>query len=93
MRNKIIMIFVIVIAFLGGLVISKGLDIVQPYLWTKGSSTSQPNEPGIINYPRSTNQQYPPSGGGMMFSPMNPNYNPQYDWYTPPKNNGGYWCW
>lgn len=93
MIKKFILIFVILIVFLGGMFISKGLDIIQPSIWTKSSSVYDSSDLEPINSPQTTTQQYAPRGGGMMVCPTNPNYNPQYEWYTPPKNGGGYWCW
>lgn len=73
--------------------ISKGLDIIQPSNWTKSSSIYDSSDLEPINFPQTTIQQYAPRGGGVMCSPINPNYDPQYEWYTPPNNGGGYWCW
>lgn len=79
--------------FVTGLFLSKAF--AAPRLWqlapTAGSFQAQPNS--------DTRQPAKPDMSGSWYSPMNPNYQPQYYWYNSPRNDGwnnayrDWWCW
>lgn len=95
MNNKIIIVFLVLLAFLGGIFIPKAIALLRPAVWSQSLPATQPSDPVTKNSGSS------PTGGngtgGMWYSPMNPNYNPRFDWYTLPKdqceNDRNDWCW
>ena len=102
MKSKIIVILVVIMAFLSGMFIPKSiamLAMLRPSVWTQSLPAAQPSEPVTKNNSQpSSNVENGAGGGGMWYSPMKPNYNPQFDWYTLPKDQcendrNDDWCW
>ena len=97
MKNKILIILVVLLAFLGGMFTPKGIAMFRPAVWSQSLPASKPSEPTITNSQSSPSLENGGGGGGMWYSPMKPNYNPEFDWYTLPKdqceNGRNNECW
>ncbi|BAE86413.1 hypothetical protein DSY4624 [Desulfitobacterium hafniense Y51] len=97
MRNKILIVFLVLLAFLAGVFIPKGIAKLYPPVWSQSLPASQ-RDP-VMQNTGSSSASDGNGAGGMWYSPspMNPNYNPRFDWYTLPKDqcengrNDG--CW
>ena len=97
MKSKMIIAFLVLLAFLGGMFIPKAIAMLRPPVWSQSLPVTQPSDPAINNSEPSSGIQSGGGSGGMWYSPMNPNYNPRYDWYTVPndqyEDGRGDWCW
>ena len=92
MRKKALLIFIVIALFVAGLFLTK--TYAETRLWQQNqnarpfqaepnsSSTDIPN-----NVIPDVRQSANPDVSGSWYSPMNPNYRPDYYWYSSPQDN------
>ena len=101
MRKKALLIVIVIALVVAGLFLTKafaepGHHILNPSPYQaqpNPASTATPNK-GIPDVRQSAN----PDVSGLWYSPMNPNYQPDYYWYSSPHDDSwgnafrNWWC-
>ncbi|HBV85502.1 MAG TPA: hypothetical protein DEF42_02290 [Desulfosporosinus sp.] len=91
MRKKALMIFTIITLFVAGLFLTKAFAEPRPWQQNINASPIQaqpiPSSTAIPNkgIPDATSAN--PDISGSLYSPRNPNYQPDYYWYSSPQDN------
>ena len=93
MKKKALLIFIIIALFVTGLFLAKAFGTTPTWQPTPAASPYQAQPNSDVRQPANHDTC------GSLYSPMNPNYQPKYDWYNSPHNDGwndayrDWWCW